>query len=123
MPNVERAALVRARGRRVAMDRDRRARDSRVVRAAARVFLGVEQRGCAERAARDAELGIGMALRDLLTEQIGFEDVAELCDLNLSEVRRLSRLPAAAAAGAGAVPAQAAHQPGGEVAGAARRAE
>jgi len=61
------------------------------------VFLGVEQRGCAERAARDAERGIGMALRELLTEQIGLEDVAELCDL--TPVRGPAAEPAAGCRG------------------------
>lgn len=81
MPNLQRAAPVKARGGRVAMDRYRQARDNRVERAAARVFLGVEQRGCAEQAARDASSG-SAGRRELLTEQIGLQDVAELCDLN-----------------------------------------
>ena len=50
MANVKRAALAKARERRLALDRDRQARDSRVEQAAARVFLGVEQRHVAERA-------------------------------------------------------------------------
>lgn len=108
MANVKRAALAKARERRVALDRDRESRDSRVEQAAARVFLGVEQRDAAERAVHDANLGIGKALLELLAERIAVEDVAELCDLDTSEVRRLVRLPPLAAAGAGAAQADAA---------------
>ena len=100
MANVKRAALVKARERRVALDRDRQARDSRVEQAAARVFLGVELREDAEAAVHDANVGIGRALLELLAERITLEDVAELCDLDTSEVRRLVRLPALAGGGA-----------------------
>ncbi len=106
MPSVTRAALVKARERRVALDRDRQARDSRVEQAAARVFLGVEQRAAAERAVQDADVRIGTALRELLAERITVEDVAQLCDLDVADVRRLLRLPARAATAA-AGPAQA----------------
>lgn len=94
MPNVRRAALVRARERRVALDWDRQARDARVEQAAARVFLGAEQRAAAERAVQDANVGMGRALLELLAERIAVEDVAELCDLDVADVRRLMRLPA-----------------------------
>ena len=100
MANVKRLALAKARERRVALDRDRQARDGRVEQAAARVFLGVELRESAERAVHDANVGIGRALLELLAERIAFEDVAELCDLDTSEVRRLVRLPALAGSGA-----------------------
>ena len=102
MANVKRAALVKARERRLALDRDRESRDSRVEQAAARVFLAVEQRDTAERAVHDANLGIGKALLELLAERIAMEDIAELCDLDTTEVRRLVRLPALASSGAGA---------------------
>ena len=94
MANVKRAALVKARERRLALDRDRESRDSRVEQAAARVFLGVEQRDVAELAVLDASVGIGKALLELLAERIAVEDVAQLCNLNTAEVRRLVRLPA-----------------------------
>ena len=102
MANVKRAALVKARERRLALDRDRESRDSRVEQAAARVFLGVEQRDTAERAVHDANVGIGKALLELLAERIAMEDIAELCDLDSTEVRRLVRLPALALASSGA---------------------
>ncbi len=108
MANVTRAALVKARERRVALDRDRQARDSRVEQATARVFLGVEQRAVAERAVHDANVGIGRALLELLAERIAVEDVAELCDLDTSDVRRLVRLPAVAASRPGAAQTDAA---------------
>ncbi len=100
MVNVKRLALAKARERRVALDRDRQGRDGRVERAAARVFLGVGLREDAERAVHDANVGIGRALLELLAERIALEDVAELCDLDASEVRRLVRLPALAGSGA-----------------------
>lgn len=103
--NGKRVALVKARERRVALDRDRQARDSRVEQAAARVFLGVEQRDAAERAVHDAGVGIGQALLELLAERMKVDDVAELCDLDTTEVRRLVRLAAAVAGGPAAAQA------------------
>ena len=120
MANVKRAALVKARERRLALDRDRESRDSRVEQAAARVFLGVEQREVAERAVLDANVGIGEALLELLAERIAVEDVAQLCDLDTAEVRRLVRLPALTESGAGAAQPGAA-APAGAVDGAAGR--
>ena len=117
MANVKRAALAKARERRLALDRDRQARDSRVEQAAARVFLAVEQRDTAERAVHDANLGIGKALLELLAERIAMEDIAELCDLDASEVRRLVRLPALAGSGAEAAQQDAAAGEVGEKAG------
>ena len=99
MANVKRAALVKARERRTAVDRDRQARDSRVEQAAARVVLGVQQRESAARAMHDANVGIGTALLELLAERIALQDAAELCDLDICEVRRLLRLPGVAVAG------------------------
>ena len=118
MANVKRAALVKARERRLALDRDRQARDSRIEQAAARVFLGVEQRDTAERAVHDANVGIGKALLELLAERIAMEDIAELCDLETAEVRRLVRLPVLASSGAGGAQPDAA-TPAGAVDGAA----
>ena len=120
MANVKRAALVKARERRVALDRDRQARDSRVEQAASRVFLGVEQRDVAERAVHDANVGIGKALLELLAERIAVEDVAQLCDLDNAEVRRLVRLPPLTEGGAGAAQPCAA-APAGAVDGAVGR--
>ena len=117
MGNVKRVALAKARERRVALDRDRESRDSRVEQAAARVFLGVQLREDAERAVHDANVGIGRALLELLAERIALEDVAELCDLDTSEVRRLVRLPAPAGGGAEAAQHDAAAAAGGETAG------
>ena len=119
MPNVKRAALAKARERRLALDRDRESRDSRVEQAAAQVFLAVGQRVAAERAVHDANLGIGKALLELLAERIAMEHIAELCDLDTAEVRRLVRLPALASSGAGADRADAA-TPAGAVDGGGR---
>lgn len=107
MANVKRAALVKARERRVALDRDRASRDGRVEQAAARVFLGVEQREAADRAVHEANLRIGRALHELLAERIPVENIAQLCELDTSEVRRLVRLAGVAAGEPGAAQADA----------------
>ena len=117
MANVKRLALAKARERRLALDRDRQARDGRVEQAAAKVFLGVELRKDAERAVHDANIGIGKALLELLDERIAVEDIAELCDLDTAEVRRLVRLPALAGSGAEAAQHNAAAGADGETAG------
>lgn len=51
MASVQQTALAKARERRVALDRDRAARDNRAVPAAAQVFVLLEQHAAAERAA------------------------------------------------------------------------
>ncbi len=91
MANLKQAALVKARERRVALDRDRAARDGRVEQAAARVFVLLEQRVAAQVAMLAADAGIGQALRELVEEGIPTEGVAQLCELEVAEVRRLVR--------------------------------
>ncbi len=91
MAGQKQSALSRARERRVALDRDRAARDNRVEQAAARVFLLLEQHTAAEQAMQAANTEIAAALRELLAEGIALDGVAQLCDLEVAEVRRLVR--------------------------------
>lgn len=134
MASQKQAALNKARERRVALDRDRAARDNRVEQAAAKVFVLLEQHAEAERAMQDAHAGVGKALRELLEEGITVDGVAELCELEVGEVRRLSRAATPVPAGASVTQlrpspmtsdgtASAAAAAEGEAAGAARRAE
>lgn len=91
MPSLKQTALAKARQRRVELDRDRAARDSRVEQCAARVFVLLEQQAAAERAKQQANAGIGQALRELLTDGVTVDGAAELCELDLADVRRLLR--------------------------------
>ncbi len=89
---AEQAARVKARKRRVkALDQHRRERDRRIEAAAAEVFLGLEDCARAGQLACEAETRVAAALRGLLAEHIAVSDVADLCQLTVKEVRRLSR--------------------------------
>ena len=91
MANVRQAALVRARQKRVELDRDRAARDGRIEAAAAEVFVQQQARAEAEQAVVQADVEIGGALRLLLEDGLTVEAAAQLCDLTVAEVRRLTR--------------------------------
>lgn len=91
MANARQAALAKARQRRVELDRDRAARDSRIETAAADVFVQQQLRVDAEQAVARADVAIGAALRRLLTDGVAVEGAAQLCDLSETEVRRLTR--------------------------------
>ena len=99
MASTKQAALAKARQRRVALDQDRAARDSRVELAAAEVYVLIEDRSAAEQAMHAANVAVGAVLRRLLEqESLTLEGVAQLCDLELAEVRRLTRTSAAPSA-------------------------
>lgn len=91
MAGTKQAALAKARQRRAEMDRDRAARDARVEAAAAEVFVQQQARVDAEQAVAQADVAIGAALRLLLEDNVSVDDVAQLCDVSVSEVRRLTR--------------------------------
>lgn len=103
MASTKQTALARARARRVELDRDRAARDNRVEQAAARVFVLLDERAAAERKIAAGNAGIGRELRALTGEGLAVEAVAELCDLEVADVRRLLRTPAGV--GEGGAPA------------------
>ena len=91
MANVRQAALVRARQKRVELNRDRAARDGRIEAAAAEVFVQQQARADAQQAVAQADVEIGGALRLLLEDGLTVEAAAQLCDLTVTEVRRLTR--------------------------------
>jgi len=99
--STKQAALAKARQRRVALDQDRAARDSRVELAAAEVYLLIEHRSAAEQAVQAANVAISAVLRRLLEqESLTLDGVAQLCELELAQVRRLTRTPTPPAAAA-----------------------
>jgi hypothetical protein len=99
---AKQAALAKARQRRVALDQDRAARDSRVELAAAEVYVLVEDRATAEQAVQTANGAIGVVLLRLLEqESLSLDGVAQLCELEPAEVRRLTRTAATTPAPSG----------------------
>ena len=70
-----------------------RLREARIDAAAADVCVRVKARAAAQQSIRDAEDDIGEALRRLLAEKLTLKESAELCELTVSEVRKLSRRP------------------------------
>ena len=89
--NNKQAALQKARARRIELDRDRDLRDQRIEEAAAEVFVLLEQRASAELVVVETNAAIAEQLRRVLAENMGVEGVAALVDLDVSEVRRLTR--------------------------------
>jgi len=84
--------------------RTRATRDSRVELAAAEVYVLIEDRSAAEQAVHAANVAIGAVLRRLLEQESLTQDgVAQLCELELAEVRRLTRTPTASTPPAAAV--------------------
>jgi hypothetical protein len=91
--NAKQAALVRARQQRIALDRDRDARDRRLEHATAEVFVLLDQRAEAERQFDAVTAMLGGALRSLLAEGVDVRVAAQLVCMNVAEVRRLLRPP------------------------------
>jgi hypothetical protein len=93
--NGKQAALARARERRIALDEGRDARDRRIEETAAEAFVLLAERAAAEAKVSETSAAIGERLRRLLAQDVGADGVAQLVDLDVAEVRRLTR-PAAA---------------------------
>jgi len=89
--NAKQAALVRARQQRIALDRDRDARDRRLEHATAEVFLLLDQRAKAEQQVDAVNATLGGALRSVLAEGVDARVAAQLVCMEVSEVRRLAR--------------------------------
>jgi hypothetical protein len=85
------AALVRARERRRELDRDRDAQDERIEEATAEAFVALDTRAEAQEAVAAATAQLGTAVRKLLTEDVTAEKAAALLELDMAEVRRLSK--------------------------------
>lgn len=90
--NAKTAQRARTKARERALDTDRAACDSPIETAAAAVLLGLDELVAAKVAVGQVE-DIGEALRRLLVEKLTLAESAELCELTVSEVRKLSRRP------------------------------
>ena len=88
---VDQAARVKARERRLAMERDRAARDSRIEDAAAAVFAALASRTDAERATTAADERVAGGLRRLVGEGLTTHQAAQLCDLTAGAAQKLLR--------------------------------
>jgi hypothetical protein len=88
---VDQAARVKARQRRLAMERDRAAQDARIEDAAAAVFAALASRVDAERAMAVADDRVAHGLRRLLEEGLTTHQAAQLCDLTAGAAQKLLR--------------------------------
>jgi hypothetical protein len=88
---ADQAARVKARERRLAMERDRAARDSRIEDAATTVFAALASRTDAERATIAADERVAHGLRRLLEEGLTTQQAAQLCDLTAGAAQKLLR--------------------------------
>ena len=88
---VDQAARVKARERRLAMERDRAAQDARIEDAAAAVFAALASRMDAERATAAADERVAHGLRRLLEEGLTTHQAAQLCDMTAGTAQKLLR--------------------------------
>jgi hypothetical protein len=87
------AALARARERRRKLDRDRDAQDHRIEEATARALVAIDARAEAQAAVTRATADLGVVVRTLLEEDLTVERAASLLEIDVTEVRRLSKAP------------------------------
>lgn len=88
------AALARARERRRQLDRDRDAQDQRIEEATAFALVAIDARTEAEDAVAVATAELAVAVRKLLEQDVTAERAAALLEIDVTEVRRLSKVPA-----------------------------
>lgn len=88
---LQQQARERARARRVELDAERAAKDERIERQTAAVYIALGQRDEALTAVGRAEDSVADGLRGLLKEGVPVARAAALCELTVSEVRRLTR--------------------------------
>jgi hypothetical protein len=91
--NNKQAALAKARERRRQLDRDRDAQDQRIEEATAFALVALDARGDAEAAVAAATAELGVAVRKMLEEVVTAERAGALLELDVTEVRRLSKAP------------------------------
>ena len=91
--NVSRqsAALATARARRRELDRERDSQDLRVEEATAAALVMLQLRGEAQTALEVASAALGTSLRTLLEQDVSADRAAALLELDVSEVRRLTK--------------------------------
>ena len=85
------AALTKARERRRALDAARDEHDRRVEQATAEALVALEAQSEAEQALAVATATLGDTLRTLLAEDVPAERAAALLELDIAEVRRLTK--------------------------------
>ena len=88
---IDQAARAKARQRRLDMEHDRAARDTRIEHAAAAVYTALTAKTRAEQDVHTAEGQVGQSLRRLLQEGLTTAQGAQLCDLSTAAVQRLLR--------------------------------
>ena len=88
---IDQAARAKARQRRIDMEHDRAARDTRIEHAAAAVFTALAAKTRAEHDVHAAEADVGQSLRRLLEEGLTSTQAAQLCDLPPTTIQRLLR--------------------------------
>lgn len=98
---LEQQARATARGRRMALDQGRAARDKRVESLAAEAILALGALDDQAGHVRVTEVRIGDALRAIIAEGVQEAGAAQLCDLSVGEVRRFRRAAQAAHDSAG----------------------
>ena len=91
--NVSRqsAALATARARRRELDRERDSKDLQVEEATAAALVMLQLRGEAQTGLEVASAALGMSLRALLEQDVSADRAAALLELDLTEVRRLTK--------------------------------
>lgn len=102
---ADQAARVKARERRLAMERDRAARDSRIEDAATVVFAALASRTDAERATAAADERVAGGLRRLVEEGLTTQQAAHLCELTAGAAHKLLRRHAPSSSNARQPPA------------------
>jgi hypothetical protein len=93
------AALAKARQRRRVLDKGRDEQDRRIEAFTAAALVTVAEREDAERALDAASGELGKSLRVLLAENVSPERVAALLEMEVTEVRRLAKVPEVGRAG------------------------
>jgi hypothetical protein len=85
------AALTKARERRRALDAARDEHDRRIEQVTAEALVALEARSEVEQALAAATAALGETLRTLLAEDVPVERAAALLELDIAEVRRLTK--------------------------------
>jgi hypothetical protein len=105
------ARLERGRQRRLALDKDRAAREARIDAAVADVYQAQDERAAAARAMQTADGQAGEAIARILAEGLPIAQVAELTELTVNQVQRLREAAGDTQPASGETPAQAGCQP------------
>ena len=95
--------LKAARERRLRLDPDQVARESRIDEATVDVEVAWDARATAQRAVMDAEIATAAAIERLLGERLALKDVVQLTGLDQATVRRLRQLEANTSDGIGII--------------------